>query len=369
MKKLLLIPILLFLFSCSTQKEVVKEKEEIKLEEKTPQLEKKKSFNFVFDIYKKKINSNLRGISVVDSSTAWACGSNGIILRTTDGGSSWQEFKVKGYETLDFRDIEAFDKYTAIVMCIDAPAFFFKTNDGGKTWKRKYMNRDPRIFFDGFAFWDSKNGIAFSDPIDGKFYFVKTNDGGETWKDISNMNISSSSKNEGGFAASGTSIAVYGKDLVWFGTGGSDKSRIYFSEDAGLNWRAVDVPIKSGNSSSGVFSIAFKDELNGIAVGGDYKDDKNKNQNCAFTDDGGLSWQSIDSNNPNGFRSCVAWNNFLNIFIATGTSGTDYSLDNGKSWIYADNKSYNSIGVSKTDGTCFLVGNNGSIARLKIKAQ
>lgn len=369
MKKFLSFLLVLIFFSCSTQKEVVKEKEKIKLEEKPVQIEKKKFFKFVFDVYKKKINSNLRGVSVVDSLTAWASGSNGLILKTTDGGNSWQEFKVKGFETLDFRDIEAFDKNNSIVMSVDAPAFFFKTTDGGKSWKRKYMNRDPRIFFDGFAFWDNNNGIAFSDPIDGKFYLVKTSDGGDTWKEIPNLNIPSTAKNEGGFAASGTSIAVYGKEYVWFGTGGSDKSHIFFSEDAGVNWRTVDVPIKSSNSSSGVFSIAFRDELNGIAVGGDYKDDKNKTQNCAITDDGGLSWQLIDNNNPNGFKSCVVWNNTFSIYIATGTSGTDYSNDFGKSWIYVDNKSYNSIGISKNDGSCFLVGNNGAIAKLKIIKQ
>ena len=54
-------------------------------------------------------------------------------------------------------------------MSIDAPAFFFKTTDGGRSWKRKYMNRDPKVFFDGITFWDENNGIAFSDPIDEKF--------------------------------------------------------------------------------------------------------------------------------------------------------------------------------------------------------
>lgn len=369
MKIYFLIIVSIFLiYSCSTQKEIVQEKENISIS-KPDSIKTEKEYSFSFEVYSKKINSNLRGLSVIDSLNAWASGSNGLIIKTTDGGKSWKEFRIKGFETLDFRDIEAFDENNAIIMCIDAPAFFFKTKDGGKSWKRKYMNRDPKIFFDGFAFWNNEKGIAFSDPINGKFFIVKTENGGESWKEISDMNISSALKNEGGFAASGTSITVFGKDLVWFGTGGANRSRIFFSEDAGINWRTAEVPINSGISSSGVFSIAFKDELNGIAVGGDYKDFNNSTNNCAFTDDGGLSWQPIVKTNPFGFKSCVAWNEFYKIYLATGTSGTDFSGDFGKSWKFIDNKSFNTISVSKKDGTIFLVGDKGLIAKLKINVK
>jgi len=363
MKKLSLFALAaIILYSCSSQKEIEKPKPEIKKDSVV--VEKARTLQFIFEIQKSTTNASLRGISVVDSLTAWASGSKGTILRTIDGGKTWLSSKVKGYETLDFRDIEAFDKNTAIIMCIDAPAFFFKTIDGGKSWKRKYMNRDPKIFFDGIAFWDSKNGIAFSDPIDGRFFIVKTNDGGETWKENKDINIPQVQKGEGGFAASGTSICVEGKDLVWIGSGGGEKAKIYFSQDAGNNWRAVEAPMKNGNSSSGVFSISFRDDLYGVAVGGDYKNDKNRDGNCSITDDGGLSWQAVSSSRPEGFRSCVAWNPFHKYFLTTGTSGSDYSLDEGKTWNAINTKSYNSIGISKIDGTCYVVGDNGVIAKV-----
>ncbi|MCL4549506.1 MAG: hypothetical protein M1495_13155 [Bacteroidetes bacterium] len=363
MKKLLIVVLAAAsLYSCTTQKEIVKK------EEKSPVvIEKKKTLEFSFEIEKPKTNSSLRGISVVDSLTAWACGSKGTFVHTSDGGKTWTEGKVKGFEPLDFRDVEAFDKNTAIIMSVDAPAFFFKTYDGGKTWKRKYMNRNPKIFFDGMAFWDEKNGIAFSDPIDGRFFIVITKNGGETWKEIPSINIPVALPGEGAFAASGTAISVSGKDLVWFGCGGSDRSRIYFSEDSGENWRAIEAPIKSGNSSSGIFSVCFKDDLNGIAVGGDYKNDKSNNGNCAFSDDGGLSWQAIDKSQPGGFKSCVVWNDKYKFYLTTGTSGSDYSLDDGKTWISIDQRSYNSIGFSKKDGSCFMVGDKGAIAKVRVK--
>jgi photosystem II stability/assembly factor-like uncharacterized protein len=349
-------------FSCTAQKETIQQKEE-----KHVVVEKKKELIFSFEMQKSKTNSSLRGISVIDSLTAWASGSNGTFLRTTDGGNTWNDGKVKGFETLDFRDVEAFDKNTAILMGTDAPAFFFKTTDGGKSWKRKYMNRDPKVFFDGMAFWNEKNGIALSDPIDGKFFIVVTKDGGDNWEQYPSIYIPSPQNGEAAFAASGTSITVAGKDLVWFGTGGGDKARIFLSEDKGENWRAFDSQINDGSSTCGVFSVCFKDELNGIAVGGDYKNDKDKTSNCSISDDGGLSWQSVKSNQPNGFRSCVSWNAKHKFYLTTGTSGTDYTIDDGKTWSGIDSHSFNSIGISKTDGGCFIVGDKGVIAKVRVK--
>ncbi|MBA4406336.1 hypothetical protein C0389_03585 [bacterium] len=361
---LAIITTVVLFYSCTPQKEIIKPEEG---EKPSVVTEKKRTINFTFEIQRPKTNSSLRGISVVDSLTAWASGSNGTYLRTTDGGKNWTDGKVKGFEALDFRDIEAFDKNTAIVMSIDAPAFFFKTTDGGRSWKRKYMNRDPKIFFDGITFWDENNGIAFSDPIDEKIFIVTTRDGGDTWKEISSLYIPQAMKNEKGFAASGTSIAVAGKDLAWIGTGGAERSRIFLSQDGGENWRVMNTPIISGAASRGVFSIAFKDDMYGVAVGGDYKNDKANIANCAITDDGGLSWQLIDSNQPAGFRSCVAWNDIFKFYLTTGTSGSDYSLDDGKTWTSINSLSYNSVGFSKKDGSCYFVGDKGAIARVRFK--
>ncbi|PKL83387.1 MAG: hypothetical protein CVV24_05310 [Ignavibacteriae bacterium HGW-Ignavibacteriae-3] len=354
----------LIFFSCTARKESIKPKE---AEKPLIVIDKKPSLSFSYEILNSKTASSLRGISVVDSLTAWASGSNGIYMRTTDGGITWTDGKVKGFEALDFRDIHAFDKNTAIIMSIDAPAFFFKTTDGGKSWKRKYMNRNPKVFFDGMAFWNEKNGIAFSDPIDDRFFIITTKDGGDTWSEIQSKYVPSALKGEGGFAARGSSIAVAGKDLAWIGTGGAEKSRIFVSQDGGENWRAMDAPIRSGSPSSGVFSISFKDDLYGVAVGGDYKNYTENISNCTVTDDGGLTWQKVDINQPGGFRSCVAWNEKYKFYITTGTSGSDYSLDDGRTWIPIDKRSFNSIGISQKDGSCFMVGDNGAIAKIRLE--
>jgi photosystem II stability/assembly factor-like uncharacterized protein len=356
----ILISILLF-YSCSTQKEILIPKEKEKL-----RVEPEKKLTISIEVQKTKSNSSLHSISVLDSLNIWACGTNGTYLRTTDGGAVWQSGKVKGFETLDFRSIQVFDANTAIMMCTDAPAFFFKTTDGGKTWKRKYMSRDVNVSFNGMTFMDSKNGIAFSDPIDGRFFIIESTDGGDTWKQISS-NIPSALKGEKGIAVSGTSIAVSGKDLIWFGTESNNISRIFFSQDAGDNWRAIEVQHSNGNGTYGISSISFRDELNGIAVGGNVKDEKINSNICAATDDGGLSWQPIGINQPIGFRSCIAWSNENKFYLSTGRLGSSYSIDDGKTWFSIDTQNYNSIGISKKDGSCFVAGNKGIIAKVKVQ--
>src|SRR6476660_3239137 len=62
--------------------------------------------------------SNFRGLCVVDHMVAWASGSKGTFIRTTDGGETWQARKVPGAEELDFRDVEALDGYTAWLLSI-----------------------------------------------------------------------------------------------------------------------------------------------------------------------------------------------------------------------------------------------------------
>ena len=65
--------------------------------------------------------------------------------------------------------------------------------------------------------------------------------------------------------------------------------------------------MRSGESSKGIFSISFWNELNGIVVGGDYQDPDNRQANAALTTDGGLTWKSVFGSPPLGFRSAVAY--------------------------------------------------------------
>src|SRR3954464_625472 len=81
--------------------------------------------------------ARLRGLSVVNERVAWASGSGGSVLRTIDGGETWERTPITGAEAFDFRDIEAFDGKTAYALSIGEgeSSRIYKTEDGGTSWK------------------------------------------------------------------------------------------------------------------------------------------------------------------------------------------------------------------------------------------
>src|SRR5947208_1591342 len=62
--------------------------------------------------------ASLRGLAVVNEKIVWASGTGGAVIRTIDGGKTWNVITVPGAEKLDLRDIEAFDANTAYILSI-----------------------------------------------------------------------------------------------------------------------------------------------------------------------------------------------------------------------------------------------------------
>lgn len=309
-------------------------------------------------------SESLRGVCAVSRDVAWASGGGGTFLRTLDGGETWECGFVPGAKDLDFRDVHAMDDRTALLLSTGEPAKIFKTHDGGKRWTEQYADDRPGVFFDGMAFFDAKRGIAFSDPIQGSFLLIRTEDGGETWREVPRGSIPPPLPGEAGFAASGTCVCVQGESLAWFATGGT-AARVFRSVDKGATWTAVNAPVLSGTPSRGIFSIAFKDARSGVIVGGDYKDPQGKDHNAAWTFDGGETWYPVERSQPKGYRSCVAYfrNGPAFVFITAGPSGSDYSLDLGRTWVNFDRTGFHSLSFA---GPCgWAVGADGRIAKLE----
>ncbi len=132
--------------------------------------------------------ASFRGLSAVTADIVWASGTEGTIIRTTNGGATWPVHTVPGAEKLDFRGIRAFDATTAVIMSSgnaeDGQARIYRTSDGGENWKLVYEQKTKGIFFDAIAFWDRNNGIVVSDPVEGRFALFTTIDGGASWTPI-----------------------------------------------------------------------------------------------------------------------------------------------------------------------------------------
>ena len=310
------------------------------------------------------VNASFRGLSVVNNSVVWVSGTGGTVLRTVDGGANWENVSVPNMGKTDFRDVEGFDKNTAIVMGIASPARFYKTTDRGQNWKLVYFDDREEVFFDGMSFWNKRNGIAFSDPLNGRHLLIRTTDGGDTWEEIPADGIPEKLDPEFGFAASGTGMPVKGRNTVWLGMGGI-KSRVFKSENGGLNWSVAETPVVHGGQSTGIYSVAFKNKKVGIAVGGDYMNQAIQNT-MAHTQDGGITWH-LPEKQTHQYRECVAHYRG-NTFFAVGPSGFDRTTDNGKNWAphYWEVKDLTALAFAKGSRGGFAVGKGGQIYKIKV---
>ncbi len=312
------------------------------------------------------IRTNLRGISAAHASrtdktpVVWASGANGVVLRSPDGGRTWDRLAVTGGEALDFRGIQAIDANTAYVMSsgeVDKSRIY-KTTDSGKTWTLQYTGSRTGFFLDAIICTSEKKCFALSDPIDGKFLLLATLDG-EHWNDLPRDTMAAAIMGEGAFAAGNSALAVFGNGEIHFGTGGGAAARVFHTADMGHTWTATPTLVAAGIASAGIFSIARGGD-NVIVVGGDYRQASLTTSVAAYSMDRGATWQ-LAAVQPGGFRSAVASLDGKT-FVAAGPNGEDISRDGGAHWTHSGSVNLNAITVLDV-GNVWGAGANGTVAR------
>jgi photosystem II stability/assembly factor-like uncharacterized protein len=305
--------------------------------------------------------TSLRGLSVVNDNILWVSGSNGTVGKSTNGGKDWRWYQVKAFEKADFRDIEAFDAATAVIISVGEPAYILRTTDGGENWKVVYENKTKGMFLDAIEFWNSESGIVIGDPIDGKLFIARTFDGGMSWQAIPERYRPTAEDGEALFAASGTVITALDRDEAVFVTGGK-ASHVYIRD------QKTKLPILQGKESTGANSVAVWDhnKRNGgkklIVVGGDFSADSLSANNCAYSNDRGLTWKA-PTRPPQGYKSSVDYITEKSL-IACGTSGVDVSTDGGDTWTTVSKESYHVCRRAKDGKTVYLAGSGGRVAKL-----
>ncbi|MGQ0641960.1 MAG: WD40/YVTN/BNR-like repeat-containing protein [Gemmatimonadaceae bacterium] len=309
--------------------------------------------------------ASLRGLSVVSSRVAWASGTGGTVIRTTDGGATWRADTIPEATRFDLRAIAALDDETAVVAATAGRVW--RTEDGAKTWKLVYENADSAVFLDAVAFWEpspagGRRGLVLGDPIAGHFLLLVTDDAGRTWREAPRDSRPAARPGEGAFAASGSSLVMLGGRHGWIGTG-VNVGRALRTTDAGITWTAHETPLSAPSQAAGIFSLSFADSLVGIAAGGDYEKPDARERTVAITRDGGATW-AAPAETPSGFRSAVAFVPGTNgrVVIAVGTNGSDRSEDGGRSWTRVDTVGYHAVRFAP-DGTGWATGGRGRVAR------
>jgi len=310
--------------------------------------------------------SRLQAISPVSPRIAWASGTGGTYAVTTDGGATWRAGVVPGADTLEFRDVEGIDARTAYLLSAGNGDLsrIYKTIDGGATWTRQFTSRDSSAFYDCFAFWSPDRGITMSDGVKGRFPVVRTVDGSR-WEDIGDR-LPAALNGEGAFAASGTCVAVEGDKRAWIATGAGTSARVLTTTDGGDTWQAHAVPIIQGTTTSGAFSVAFRDARHGILGGGEFAAPDKPSNNIARSGDGGQTWTLATGTSFPGpvFGVTYVRGESQGTVVATGPSGAAWSPDEGNTWLTLPGvENYWAVAFASPQAG-WLVGTEGRIMKL-----
>ena len=306
-------------------------------------------------ILTKGTKTGMRGLSVVDDKTIWVSGSGGKVGRSLDGGENWKWVTVKGFEKMDFRDIEAFNSTTAIIKGIDAPAYMLKTIDGGENWQVMFKDTTKGMFLDAMEFWNEQAGIVIGDPLKGKFYIGRTFDGGNTWQGIPEQNKPLADSGEACFAASGTNIRKLNNKEAIFITGGLS-SNVHYRD------KKIKLPLIQGKETTGANSIAVKNKKTWMVVGGDFNTVDGTINNAAITFNAGKSW-SAPTAPPTGYRSCVEYIKKKQ-WITCGLNGVDISNDDGQTFTNISKEGFHVVRKSKKGKAVYFAGTGGRIGKL-----
>tara|TARA_R110001592_G_scaffold131477_1_gene345321 strand:- start:79748 stop:80797 length:1050 start_codon:yes stop_codon:yes gene_type:complete len=314
-----------------------------------------------FDI---STEAGFRGISAVSDDICWFSGAEGQVYRVEAASNQVFNCSPAGFNESDFRDIHAFSASKAIILSAGLPAVMLLTEDGGESWQEVYRNEAEGIFFDALDFWDDQRGLAFSDAIGQALPIIETKDGGKTWTAIDPALIPPSHLNQGGFAASGTSLKTYGKGQAIIGLGGKE-STIFLTQDYGKSWHRAFTPIDQGTDSKGIFSFSFIDEKRILVAGGDYKGDSLSDECISISENGGYSWKVSQES-----RISLAGKYISNIiaidekqWLAHSRFGAYFTEDAGRSW---QSFPFTYYSGSLAENYIWLSGPKGDLARVAV---
>ena len=290
------------------------------------------------------VSTELTAVKAVGSTVAWVGGTNGVVLRTADAGSTWASVGGGAIGTSRINSIAATSDSIALVATTPSTTtYIFRTTNAGASWTQAYSLDGG--FINAIWMINPAIGFAVGDPVGGKFVVVKTTDGGLNWTRLSNE--PSANANEYGLAGS---LSIRDGSYIWFGT---NNGRVIFSTDQGATWTSATTPLRDVNS------VWFNSSSQGFVAG--LKSDNTPA--CAQSSDGGSTWQATTGST---FRSV---GDGYQRYYAFESSIIYVRQDFNSPWTFAYGATniLNDISIGYAGFTSFgwAVGKNGTIAQLQ----
>ncbi|MCU7490693.1 MAG: T9SS type A sorting domain-containing protein [Ignavibacteria bacterium] len=215
-------------------------------------------------------------MAFTSSSTGFVLKDNRHIVKTTDGGKSWNPvleavaFNAKNkIGGITFPD--ASTGYAWVSINDYSEYHILKSADAGNTWNEILTIPGPGYIGGGIAFFDASTGVI-AGP---KGWMIRTTNGGDKWDTVKVSNAPA------GLETSGFKELCVVNQNAW----AISEKAIYYSSDKGATWNYIDHGIK--NIDTTFYTLAFRSDGTGYVTCYD--------GTVLKTSDSGKSWQLDES--------------------------------------------------------------------------
>lgn len=240
------------------------------------------------------VRTDIWSVFYLDQNIAYACGDDGLMMVTTDGGLNWT--KQNTWVTSRLYDVEFLNPDSGIA--IGASGLVIRTTDGGTTWSTSYYQTSTN-----YKIHIVNSNLIFIGSAATAGRLAKSTDFGLTWTPITSSVLTSS---------------VYGifflnENEGWLATGSNG---ILFSSDGGNTW------VQQVANANIIYDVRFINNQVGFAV---------DSRGVIFsTTNGGTTWNQYQIPTKKALRSISIKGN--NIYTV-GDAGSIYvSYDLGQTW-------------------------------------
>jgi hypothetical protein len=222
------------------------------------------------------------------------------VFRSIDAGNTWQSHVIPNTLALGSNNLTAVDSLNAWIH-VDSKGLM-KTTDGGKSWN--IINNQFRNQYVHIHFFDLNEGFAVikytSIPkcSNDSMKLATTADGGTHWNFLDPKTWGNNLQNESPIVLFGSNWGISG-DTIIFGT---SRGRIFTSYNRGQNWSVQHTGLGDLAVISSADFITSKKimvcSFSRIVENGDiYYYTENKNVSLSYSDDGGTSWNNLPTVN------------------------------------------------------------------------
>ncbi|MBK9246881.1 MAG: hypothetical protein IPM69_01905 [Ignavibacteria bacterium] len=256
----------------------------------------------------------------------WVCGFDGYMLRTTDGGLTWQGVTITFFDPQDSRApmLESVSFVTPLIGYTSGKHGIYKTSDGGVNWTDVTPQNIDRQRLWGCFFLNTNVGLVvgggcpYFDPVQkvvrrDNQSFYRTTNGGNTWAEF-----------RGGYDNSGmTDAMIYSENGLGYA---SSSGMIWNTLDGGKTWKEFS-PTGTNDWQEEITNIGSSFL---VPTAGTSCDGGGTGGSLRFSTDNGLSWKRYSTGES-------MYGTFLSNLMTGWGVGSNravyYTNDGGVSWV------------------------------------